>query len=215
MHAPAPLSAALVALALALPGAAWAFPHVEVDASVDLRFDDAGRLTAVATTWTYDEVYTADAIAEFGMDRDGDGRLTAEERRLMARLHTEAAPDQEVFPSHLWLAAGDRLAPLELPSAATARLEGGRLTVAFERRLETPADPETGLVLRLFDPSDYMAYALVAPARADGLPPNCMIDSVPFEAGLLLADGAPRLTLASAAPSAGDAPASEVRVSCR
>ena len=59
-----------------LATAAFAHPHVFVDAKVQVLFDDKG-LSGVKNHWVYDEIYSAAMVAS--ADSDGDGKLTAQE----------------------------------------------------------------------------------------------------------------------------------------
>ena len=52
------LRSALCSLAVALPAAAHAHPHVFADTSYVLGFDADGRLASIRTTCRYDELFT-------------------------------------------------------------------------------------------------------------------------------------------------------------
>ncbi len=199
-------TAAAAGLALALSaGVASAHPHVFVDATIGLRFDDEGRLAAIQTVWTYDEFYTLYSIEVLEMDRDGDGNLTEEELLEMAKLHTEA-PDLEPedFPSQLFLETGGERTPLALPSRARAWMNDGRLVIYFERALETPADPAAGMDLKLYDPSYFIAYTITAEPEVEALPENCRARLKSFEADAALAETQARLLDLSAEQTPDD-----------
>ena len=55
---------------------AMAHPHVFVDATVKVLFNEKG-LSGVENRWVYDEVYSMATIAS--VDADGDGKLSAKE----------------------------------------------------------------------------------------------------------------------------------------
>lgn len=211
------LAAALLAGLAATPAAAH--PHVFVDATLTLRFDAEGRLVALATSWTYDEFYTLYAIEALEMDPEGDGALSPEELAEMARIHTSAASDQEEFPSQLWLKAAGEHVPLQLPSGAAASLAADRLTVTFERLLEVPADPAVGLSARIYDPSYFIAYTIVADPVAEALPGGCTVRLIPFAPDALQQQTLSELSLLSMEetpydPQIGAMLSDEVRVTC-
>ena len=60
----------LLALPLACAAtAAQAHPHVVIDMSSDVVFDDAGKISAINVTWIFDKNYTA--MATDGLDVPG------------------------------------------------------------------------------------------------------------------------------------------------
>ena len=62
-----------VALFLLLLGTAPAFahPHVWIDMTADLAFDNSKRLDALTIAWTFDEFYSAFAVQDFKKLPDG------------------------------------------------------------------------------------------------------------------------------------------------
>ena len=56
---------------------AEAHPHVFIDATVKVIFDNAG-LTSVKTRWVFDETYSL--VMMSSGDSDGDGKISEKER---------------------------------------------------------------------------------------------------------------------------------------
>lgn len=145
-------------LALPLPRTAQAHPHEFVDIALGLRFDDLGRLAGVEVGWTWDDLTSMLMLEDFGLDPDGDGRLTEDERgQLIARF----GDWPEDFDGDLYLTRQGRPVALGGPRALRADLRDGRLFVGFSRALPQPLDlGAEGLALQAYDPGYYVAYDL-------------------------------------------------------
>lgn len=55
---------------LLLMSISMAHPHLFIEGSLTLRFDEAG-LTAIEEHWTFDEMFSASMIEEFDINKDG------------------------------------------------------------------------------------------------------------------------------------------------
>lgn len=143
-------------LGLAVPGGAFAHPHVFIDTALSFVFDAEGRLAEVRVDWAYDDFYTLLMIEENGLDVDGDGTPEA------ARLDAFAGQDvdwEAGFPGDLSIKLGGAEVPLDRPVDHAARFEDGRIVTSHTRPLTAPVDPagET-LVARAYDPTYFVAY---------------------------------------------------------
>ena len=206
-------------LALPLPRMAQAHPHEFVDIAVSLRFDEQGHLGSVGVGWTWDDLTSMLMLEDFGLDPDGDGQLTEDERgQLIARF----SDWPEDFAGDLYLTQQGRPVPLGGPQAMQADLRDGRLFVGFARDLPQPLDPGAGpLALQAYDPGYYVAYDLAGAPEILGRD-DCTLDIRKADVaaaqklyGQLLA----QLTEAEVLdqgkfPEVGGAFADEVRVTC-
>src|SRR5918993_4457778 len=92
------LKSALTAMAVGLSSPALAHPHVWVTAKAEVVFAPDGKVTGVRHHWTFDEAYTA--YVTQGLDKNNDGKLTADELQELAKVNTESLADFEYF-THL------------------------------------------------------------------------------------------------------------------
>lgn len=112
-----PFISAVVA-ALSATGPAAAHPHAWIDVSVEVRFDPAGRVTALRQTWLFDEFYTADTVQKG-------------ERDKMDRLVTRILGNLREYGYFTVVKAGGQAIPLNGPVDHSARMEGHRLSMTF------------------------------------------------------------------------------------
>lgn len=167
-------------LALTLAAAqASAHPHVFVDAEAGFGFDAQGRLASVEVVWRYDAFASLFLLEEMGLDPDGDGALTGEERAALAADQTEWP---ETFEGDSYLRIGTTQAALTPARDGTADVEDGRIVVRFRRDLVEPV-PAQGLKARLeiYDPSYFFAYAIVGTPALRDAPAGCAAAADPFE----------------------------------
>lgn len=212
--------APVLALCLALSAApAGAHPHVFVDAGFDLIFDDAGRLAAIRTAWVYDEFFSLLVIEDGGHDADRDGEISAAELDGLRGFDMDWP---EGFEGDLAVTQGDARAGLGGPEAVTVDWREGRLISTHLRRLAEPLDPAAGdISVSPFDPTYYIAYAVVAQARFTGRD-DCTAEAWEPDLGAAekelqaaLAELAPDVDIEAAGfPLVGGLFAEELRVTC-
>ena len=165
-------SLGLVAL-LAPPGAARAHPHVWIDVSVELRFEDS-ILEGLRVVWLFDEYYSAFAVQDF--DANGNKRLDREELAVLENSH-EGLKDYSYF-THLKV--GDLL-PEDLKVEAVenfvAEMNGDRLQYAFDVPLPEPLNPrKTTFGVGFYDETYYIDLNVGSPRRlrvTGNLPGGC------------------------------------------
>lgn len=158
-------SALVLALCLAAPQVP-AHPHVFVNVALALETDDLGRVTGVEVTWAYDDLFSMLILSDYGLDPDGDGTLSGQERAQLTGFDLADWP--EGFDGALFAETpGGRLG-LGVPEPLSLDLEEGRLVTRHRRSLE-PVPPDR-LSLRPFDPYYYAALSLT---EVTGLPEGC------------------------------------------
>ena len=145
----------LALLALLLPCAAAAHPHVFIDAALTLRYDAQGRLTAIEESWAYDELYSLLMLSEIGTP--GPGGFAADQ---LSRLQRQDAAWDPVAGGVLAVTAAGGSVPTLPPRPIAMGLEGDRIV---SRRLHSLAAPVAGAVpvtIRVFDPTYYVAFSM-------------------------------------------------------
>jgi len=215
------LGAGLWGLALAaLP--AHAHPHVFIDTGLEIAFDDEGRAAIVQVVWVYDEFYSMMSIADYGLDPDFSGSLTEAERIELADIYGNWQPGYE---GDLYPERGG--APLDLspPYDFVADYREGRIIISHRRRFETPVAPdEVPLVIKVYDPTYYVAYTIaaapqlrgVAGCRADVILPDFSYATEQLQAALdeLMGGAGMGFDVEEDFPAVGADFAEEVHVTC-
>lgn len=210
----------LVAGMLSLAGgAAFAHPHVWIDAGIEVILDDQNRATAVRITWTYDDLYSLYVVGDMGLDPDWDGVLTPEETAKLAGFDMGWDAD---FPGDTYALQGETALALSRPQDWTASYADGKITTTHLRQLVAPvpvgsAEP---LIVQVYDPSYYVAYAIAAGAvvtggqgcRAQVFVPD--LGKVETELLAALSEFTPDVDLEADFPAVGAKFAEEVRVTC-
>lgn len=200
----------------AVPAAAH--PHMFIDAGIEVIFDTKGQAEALRITWTYDDLTSLGVLSDRGMDVDFDGILTPEELGALSGFDMEwdAGFDGDTYA----LQAAAPL-PLSGPSDWTVRYADAKLTSTHLRRFATPVTITTQpLVVQTYDPSYYVAYAIVSETALTGVT-GCIAQT--FAPDRAAADEilqAAITEMAGGGDATGDFPAigaaysDEVRVTC-
>lgn len=150
----------VAAVLAATGGPAAAHPHVFVDTGIELVFDAQGDLAAVQVVWVFDEFYSMMSMADFGLDADFTGSVTAAEQAELTAIYSNWVPgfEGDLYP----LRAGRPLA-LSGPLDILADYREGRIIVthrrAFQPRIAVGAEP---VVVQVYDPTYYTEYTIAA-----------------------------------------------------
>ena len=157
----------LLALPLAATFAvpASAHPHVFVDATAGFAFDEAGRLSGLRITWTYDAFTSLILFDTLSLDADGDGQLDDADRAAIVDGETDWPPE---YDGDVHLDIGGTAVAMGRPRDGRAWMEADRISVSFDLPLAEPLDAPEGTRLRLYDPLYYYAYTVVGVEAAEG-----------------------------------------------
>jgi ABC-type uncharacterized transport system substrate-binding protein len=203
---------------LGLPLAAQAHPHIFVDATVEVIFDDQGLAQAVRIGWTYDEFISIAIIEDRTLDPDYDGVLTPEAEAALSGFDMQWEPG---FAGDTYVTTDGAAVALAGPSDWTAAYVDGKITSTHVRRLADPVTvADNPLVIKSYDPGFYTAYTIVgAPVLTgrDGCTAEMFTPDTDAADEALLAALAQLPTTADieiAYPEVGAAYAQELRVTC-
>jgi ABC-type uncharacterized transport system substrate-binding protein len=128
-----------------------AHPHVFVDATVKVLFNEGG-LSGVENRWVYDEVYSTATIAS--VDADGDGKLSAKEGDALRPIVFGEASKANYFN---YIQCGSEFLKVEKIRSFKASVENRRLVLDFVLDFTVPVTNDyTLLVLVVADPSNYV-----------------------------------------------------------
>jgi ABC-type uncharacterized transport system substrate-binding protein len=205
-----------------LPSAGLAHPHMFLDTSIEVMFNAAGAAQSVRITWVYDELSSLQFIADRGMDMDGDGQLTAQERGKLAGfdMNWDAG-----FAGDSYALQGGVDLPLSRPRDWTADYQNGRIITSHIRDLPQPVAVAKGreLIIQTYDPGFYSAYTIKAVGISYASPAGGGCAAQIFVPDRSAADQALLAALAEYGadqdieadfPAVGAAFAEEVRVTC-
>jgi len=139
------LCGAALALLFGAPTALHAHPHAWIDIAVEVRFDHAGRVVALVESWLFDEFYTASAVGK------GDPMRI---EQMLTRTMTNLQP-HGFFTQ---VQSGQRAIAVKPPSARSAQVQNGRLTLRFDLPLAEAVTPSVAQPLRyqIYDPTYYI-----------------------------------------------------------
>lgn len=130
---------------------AFAHPHVFLDATVKVLFNETG-LTAVRNHWVYDEMYSTAMMASG--DKNGDGSITGAELAWFQKTILDPVSTSNYFN---YVLNGTKFLGVEKIVNFKASMNNGRLTLDFDVVFTCPVkDDYTMIVVVVADPSNYI-----------------------------------------------------------
>jgi ABC-type uncharacterized transport system substrate-binding protein len=144
---------------------AAAHPHIFAEAGVEVVFDDAGRMTGVRLSWTYDEFFSFMLTEDLGLDTDGDLLMTDAELEALAASVLDWPPD---FGGDLYLMQRDTALALGPRAEASVAYVDGKVTESHFRPLAEPVDASWPVAVQVYDPYYYVAYEISADVMMAG-----------------------------------------------
>ncbi len=151
----------LLAIALGLSVAfaginpAMAHPHVFIDNRVTLNFEN-GALAGFRTEWRFDDIFTADLLAQY--DLDGDGQFSAAESKAVGE---GTLPNLKGFHYFTYAYAGGQDLGVLEPSAFQSDIVDGVARFALTFRFAAPIDArQSKTEISVYDQEYYVEVAL-------------------------------------------------------
>jgi ABC-type nickel/cobalt efflux system permease component RcnA/ABC-type uncharacterized transport system substrate-binding protein len=163
------LAGALAVLSsLSVP--ALAHPHIFIDATATLVFDDSGAITAIRHQWTFDEAYSAWAVQ--GLDTNNDGKTSEAELQELADDNMKGLADYEFYTF-----AGEDNFNLKFSALPdpTINYDDARAILRFAIEPAKPYHIERALQLAINDPEYYVAISFAGPEaiNLENAPAGC------------------------------------------
>lgn len=155
------VSTVLACAAFALCGSAFAHPHVFVSARTEILYLPNGTVTGLKHIWSFDEGYSA--YITQGLDKNNDGKLSADELAELAKVNMESLPDVGFFTV---AKANGKLQEFGTPSQATLAFENKILTLTYTLPLKTPAAASRSFGVEIGDPTYFVAFDISEAADA-------------------------------------------------
>jgi ABC-type uncharacterized transport system substrate-binding protein len=125
------------------------------------------QIVGIRHDWTFDEFYSA--MAQQGLDTNGDGVLSAEELKPVAEANIKPLKDFDYF-TFVHVGDGDKL-PLKPPENYWLDSDKGILTLHLTLPLEKPVDVRDQEVqVDVYDPTFFVAFgfATESPVKLSG-----------------------------------------------
>ena len=164
------------AATLALAGAAQAHPHIFIDAKATIVFNDAGELTQIRNSWTFDEAFSVWQVQ--GLDTNNDGITSSEEMQELADENIKGLAEYGFYTS-----AGNAESSLPFASMDDAKFEyaNNRSTLSFGIEPQAPYRIKDKLEIAVADPEYYVAITFHAPAdiTLENAPAGCAVHMEP------------------------------------
>jgi ABC-type uncharacterized transport system substrate-binding protein len=200
------------------PMAALAHPHVFIDATVEVIFNEAGQAEGLRIGWTYDDFFSMMIIEDRALDPDYDSILTPEAVTALAGFDMQW---DEGFPGDTYAFMNDAALPLQRPTDWSADYADGKITSTHVRRFETPLPvADDPLIVKVYDPGFYTAYNVIGTPTLTGRD-DCAVEvftpdtDAADEALLaLLAQMPTTADIEVAYPEVGASYAQDIRVTC-
>jgi ABC-type nickel/cobalt efflux system permease component RcnA/ABC-type uncharacterized transport system substrate-binding protein len=170
-------SGVVIAGALALTaGVAQAHPHIWVDAKARIVFNEAGELTAIYNTWTFDEAFSVWQTQ--GLDTNGDGITSSEEMQELADDNLKGLAEYGFYTL-----AGEGDASLPLASLDDGRFEfkDNRSTLTFGVEPAGPYRIKGKFEIAIADPEYYVAinFTDFSDVTLENAPAGCTLGMEP------------------------------------
>jgi ABC-type uncharacterized transport system substrate-binding protein len=133
---------------------ASAHPHVWVTMQTTVLYDK-GTITGLQHAWTFDEMYTQQAIE--GLDKNGDGKYDRQELQELAQVNIDGLKE---FAYFTYAKLGDKALTFKPPvDYWLDYTDKGILTLHFTLPLEKPIPADApGFNFAIFDSSFFIAF---------------------------------------------------------
>jgi ABC-type nickel/cobalt efflux system permease component RcnA/ABC-type uncharacterized transport system substrate-binding protein len=168
---------AVVAGALAFTsGTALAHPHIWIDAKAKIVFNDAGELTSIYNTWTFDEAFSVWQIQ--GLDTNNDGITSSEEMQDLADENLQGLAEYKFYTL---AGEGDATLPFASMDDGKFVFENNRSTFTFGIEPQAPYRIKGKFELAIADPEFYVAitFADLSDVELVNAPAGCRLGSEP------------------------------------
>jgi ABC-type uncharacterized transport system substrate-binding protein len=150
---------------------ALAHPHVFVNVHAQVLFDSQGKVTAIRQQWTFDDMYTAFAVA--GLNGGADKGPSAAQLQAIAKKNIDDLTPYQWF-TH---ASGGKVRFVKPTVYGIDYKPGGKLHLHFTLPLAEPASAGRAFTFEVYDPSYFVAFSLddKVPPTLEKAPNGCSI----------------------------------------
>ncbi|PWL01980.1 ABC-type uncharacterized transport system substrate-binding protein [Hallerella porci] len=160
-------------LLFALAGIAFAHPHIFIDATTDVIFNET-EFVGVQNSWTFDPIYSQAMFATG--DKNGDGKIDESE---LSFFQKKAIDEFISFSRFNYIGDGTQFyIPKEIQNLKVFLNKENRLVIQFLNAFHIPANSSdyTMIVLVVNDPSNYISITIDMEKAQVKSPSNLEVD---------------------------------------
>ncbi|GHA17023.1 hypothetical protein GCM10007989_10280 [Devosia pacifica] len=134
-------------------GRAAAHPHIFIDATLNVKFDEAGRVSRLDHAWTFDPYFSSWIVQ--GLDANGDGVTSPDELQPLANENLVGLAE---YGFYTFATVDDRQIEFSAAGEAGMRYDSDQVTLRFSVVPDTPVAMADGPVeLAISDDEYYVA----------------------------------------------------------
>ncbi len=150
------LRLAAISTALLSPAAAFAHPHVFVEANLEVVRGDGGAVTELRHVWRFDELFSTTVLMDF--DANADNALQPEELEEVSKVVTQSIGEQGWFTE---VRSGNDTVEVVAPEKIMVDYQDGQLLMFFPVKLKTAVDTQAApFRVSVSDPTYYVAMEI-------------------------------------------------------
>ncbi|MCB1385193.1 MAG: DUF1007 family protein [Nitratireductor sp.] len=156
------------------PPAAFAHPHVWIEANLEIVRNEAGEATQIRHVWRFDELFSSSLILDF--DENGNGELDRAELDTIGKETRQSLGEYNFYTE---VRNGEAVVDFYEPDPYLVDWENGRLIMIMALELTAPQKigPQ-GFKVAVSDPTYYVAVELTSedPVKVSGKGADCTYD---------------------------------------
>lgn len=131
-----------------------AHPHVWITMTQTVTFTPDGQISGIQHRWVFDEAYSAFAVQ--GLQRDKDGRISAEILAPLAKSNTDDLAEFNYFTN---VKSDGKIQEFGKPTQYTFEYDGKQIVYNFTLPLKEPIKPGRTNVIEIADPTYFVSFS--------------------------------------------------------
>ncbi len=135
---------------LLLPAAAFAHPHIFVEARLEVVAGDDGNVKELRNVWRFDEVFSSTVLLDF--DKNKNLKLDADELKAVGKTVKESLADFDYYTNITQDGKKIDIAP---PDVINVDYKDGQLLMFFAVKPATPMPLKGDMTFGVWDPTLY------------------------------------------------------------
>jgi ABC-type uncharacterized transport system substrate-binding protein len=146
------LTAAAMAVTLAVPAPALAHPHIFAEARLEIVAGADGTVQELRNVWRFDEVFSSSVILDF--DKNGDLKLDPHELAELGETIRTSLADYHYFST---VTLDGAQIGIKKPEVFHTTMQDKQLMLIFAVKTEKPVPLKGKLTFGIYDPTMYTA----------------------------------------------------------
>src|SRR5690606_8830609 len=142
----------LTALAVSLPGAVLAHPHIFAEARLEVVAADDGMVSELRNVWRFDEVFSSSVLLDF--DKNTNLKLDADELAELGEIMRASLADFDYFTT---VTIDGKDMAIRRPEVINVSFDDNQILIFFTVMPENPLPLKGKLAFGIYDPSMYTA----------------------------------------------------------